>query len=102
MIVATSYVKVASPEAGEAFAAAMAARSRLVETFPGFTRYEFRLERGKEPRYVVVTWWETREDLQRYLSSPEHRSTHEKLPELIRAGLGPPHVEIHEVLEVSG
>lgn len=101
MIVAASYVKVGNAEAGEAFARAMANRSRAVEAFPGFVRYEFRREQSKDPRYVVVTWWETREDLQRYLASPEHRSSHEKLPDLIRAGLGPPHVEIHEILEVS-
>jgi heme-degrading monooxygenase HmoA len=101
MIVATSYVSVASPEAGDAFAAAMATRTRAVDSFPGFIRYEFRRELGKRPRYVVITWWETREDLHRYLASPEHRSTHERLPEGVRAGLGPPHVELHEVLEVA-
>lgn len=79
----------------------MTARGRRVETFPGFVRFEFRRELGNGARYVIATWWRTREDLRRYLSSPAHRATHGRLSEAARRGLGPPRVEIHEVLEVS-
>ena len=100
MIVAYSFVS-APPGAAERFAAAMSQRSRAVERFPGFLRFEFRREVGRRHRFVIVTWWENRDDLRRYLASDEHRRTHERLPAAVRAEIDPPRVEIHEVLEVS-
>ena len=100
MIVAFSFVPISDEKAGLEFAEAMARRSRRVETFPGFVRFEFRRELGRANRYVIATWWESRDDLRRYLASPEHRSTHERLSASARAGLGPAKVEIQEVLEV--
>ena len=102
MIVAYSYVPVHDEEAGRDFAAAMAARSRAVEQFPGFIRFEFRRELRRESRFVIATWWESRADLRRYLSSPEHQATHGKLSNRARRGLGPARVEIHEVIETTG
>jgi heme-degrading monooxygenase HmoA len=102
MIVAYSFVPVSDEEAGREFAQAMAGRSRAVETFPGFVRFEFRRELGRANRYVIATWWESRDDLRRYLASAEHRSTHYRLSESTRVGLGPARVEIHEVLEAVG
>ena len=101
MIVAYSFVPVRDDLAGEEFLTAMASRARRVETFPGFVRFEFRRVAGKAARYVIATWWHTKEDLRRYLASPEHRATHGKLSEEARRGLGPPTVEVHEILEVS-
>ena len=101
MIVAYSYVPVLEKDAGDAFAKAMGARSRAVETFEGFRRFEFRKEVAHRQRYVIVTWWESRSDLKRYMSSPEHRATHSHLTDEQRAGLGKPEVVVHEVLEVS-
>jgi heme-degrading monooxygenase HmoA len=101
MIVAYSFVPVKSKQAGEEFARALATRARHVEAFPGFVRFEFRRELGKSRRYVIATWWDTKGDLRRYLSSDEHQATHERLTGEARAGLGPPQVEVHEVLEVS-
>jgi heme-degrading monooxygenase HmoA len=101
VIVAYSFVPIQDEAAGEEFAAAMSVRSRAVEGFPGFLRFEFRRELARESRYVIATWWETKEDLRRYLSSPEHRATHGKLSDAARSGLGPAKVEIHEVLEVA-
>ena len=101
MIVAYSYVPVLKEEAGEAFAKAMSVRSHAVESFEGFKRFEFRRELGKNGRFVIATWWETRADLKRYLSSPEHRSTHAQLTQEQREGLGKPEVVIHDVMEVS-
>lgn len=101
MIVAYSYVPVRDPAAGEAFAAAMADRSHEVERFPGFVRFEFRREAGRAGRYVIVTWWRTRADLQRYLASAEHRATHGRLEAWVRGGIGPARVEIQEVLETA-
>lgn len=101
MIVAYSYVPVLDPDAGEAFALAMEGRSHAVETFEGFRRFEFRREVGRQHRFVIATWWDTRADLKRYMSSEEHRATHSKLTPEQRAGLGRPEVVIHEVVEVA-
>ena len=101
MIVAYSYVPVLDKGAGDAFALAMESRTRAVETFEGFRRFEFRKELAHAQRYVIVTWWDSRADLKRYMSSPEHRATHSHLTDAQKAGLGQPEVVVHEVLEVS-
>lgn len=101
MIVAYSYVPVLDPEAGEAFAAAMKSRSRAVETFQGFRRFEFRREIARGQRFVIATWWDSRADLKRYMGSEAHRSTHSHLTIEQRAGLGRPEVVIHEIMEIS-
>lgn len=101
MIVAYSFVPVFDEDAGRQFAQAMAHRSRRVETFRGFLRFEFRRELGRANRYVIATWWESRDDLRRYLASAEHRSTHDRLSDSARTGLGPARVEIQEVLEAG-
>lgn len=100
MIVAYSFVS-ATGRAADEFVAAMSQRAREVETFPGFIRFEFRRETAHQKRYVIATWWETRSALRAYLVSEEHRATHDKLTDRTRAEIGPPRVEIHEVLEVS-
>jgi heme-degrading monooxygenase HmoA len=102
VIVAYSYIPVTDPAAGRWFRSAIGSRSKVVETFPGFVRFEFRQELGRCPRFVIATWWETKEDLRHYLASAEHKRTHAMVPEPLRGGLGRPRVEIHEVLEVSG
>lgn len=99
MIVAYSYVPVTDPVAGEWFEAAIRTRSRAVDDFPGFIRFEFRRELGRSPRFVIATWWDTRENLRNYLGSEEHKATHGMVPEHLRSGLGRAQVEIHEVLE---
>ena len=101
MIVAYSYVPVGDEAAGAEFQRAMQSRTRAVEKFPGFIRFEFRREVARQGRYVIATWWETRADLRRYLASPEHRATHGRLSDGARAGLGPARVEIHDILEMS-
>jgi len=102
VIVAYSFVPVHDVAAGEEFAAALAGRSRAVERFPRSLRFEFRRESGRAGRYVIVTWWETRRDLARYMANPEHRATHGRLSAAGAAGPEPARVEVHEVLEVSG
>ena len=99
MIVAYSYVPVSDPAAGEWFERAIRTRSRSVDSFPGFIRFEFRRELGRDPRFVIATWWDTRENLRTYLASDEHRATHGMVPDHLRSGLGRARVEIHEVLE---
>jgi heme-degrading monooxygenase HmoA len=98
LIVAYSYVRIDDEAVGAEFENAMRSRSGLVESFPGFQRFEFRRDAGRRGHYVIVTWWDSRADLRGYLSSEAHRSTHSKLSERARAVIGPPRVEVHEVL----
>ena len=51
---------------------------------------------------MIATWWESKADLRRYLASPEHRETHERLTAGARGSIDPPRVEVHEVLDASG
>ena len=80
----------------------MRTRGRQVERFPGFVRFEFRRDARSPHRYVIATWWESRADLRRYLASPEHKATHERLTAGARGWIDPPRVEVHEVLDASG
>ena len=41
-------------------------------------------------------------EVRRYLASPEHRETHERLMAGARGSIDPPRVEVHEVLDASG
>jgi heme-degrading monooxygenase HmoA len=102
VIVAQSSVHIGNESAEAEFLAAMTTRSREVERFPGFVRFEFRRDARSRGRYVIATWWESRADLRRYLASPEHRVTHERLTTEARGSIDPPRVEVHEVLDASG
>lgn len=99
MIVAYSYVTVRTPEARAEFEDAMRSRSGLVEGFPGFIRFEFRQQTGRDRRFVIATWWDSMKDLRNYMSSEAHRQTHGRLSARTKAAIDPPRVEIHEVLE---
>lgn len=101
-VVAYSYVTCTTNRARDEFETAMRARGRVVESFPGFQRFEFRREAGRGGRFVIVTWWRCRDDLRAWLKSSEHAATHTRLSDEARAEIEPPRVEVHELLEVSG
>lgn len=54
MIVAYSFVPVSDERAGKEFAGAMARRSRAVEAFPGFVRFEFRARIEYMPTWMEL------------------------------------------------
>ena len=101
MIVAYSSVRIADRAAESEFLAALRTRSRQVDRFPGFVRYELRRDARCRHRYVIATWWQSRADLQRYLASPEHRQTHARLSAATRSVIDGPRIEVHEVLDAS-
>jgi len=102
LIVAQSCVHIGNESAEAEFLAAMMTRSHRVEQFPGFVRFELRRDGRSPHRYVIATWWESKADLRRYLASPEHKETHQRLTIAARGSIGPPRVEVHEVLDASG
>jgi heme-degrading monooxygenase HmoA len=96
-VVAFSRVAFPDQALGEAFAAALAGRSHLVDRFPGFQRLEVLLPAKRGGDWVLATWWDTRDDLRRWLRSDEHRLTHLRAPAELDPYLRSARVEIFEV-----
>jgi heme-degrading monooxygenase HmoA len=96
-VVAFSRVAFPSEELGEAFVSALGDRSHLVDGFPGFQRLEVLAPANSGGDWVLATWWESRDDLRRWLRSDEHAQTHERTPDSIRPFLRSARVEVYEV-----
>jgi heme-degrading monooxygenase HmoA len=96
-VVAFSRVAFPDPSLGEAFAAALADRSHLVDAFPGFRRLEVLLPAKDGGDWVLATWWDSRDDLRRWLRSEEHERTHARSPVELHPYLRRARVEIFEV-----
>jgi len=94
---ALSRVRFPEPELGEQFVHALGARSHLVDGFPGFQRLEVLSPARADGDWVLATWWDTREDLRRWLKSAEHGETHERTPDSLRPFLRQARVEVYEV-----
>jgi heme-degrading monooxygenase HmoA len=96
-VVAFSRVAFPDRSLGEAFAAALADRSHLVDRFPGFQRLEVLLPAKRGGDWVLATWWDSRDDLRRWLRSDEHERTHGRAPAELHPYLRSARVEIFEV-----
>lgn len=94
MIVSMFHVQV--PEQAIAgFEKSWQQRAGLVDKMPGFRGLEV-LRDGKEPgKYVVLTHWDTKDDFQRWASSPEFARGHAHSGDSGAGGMG---VEFYEVL----
>lgn len=69
------------PEEGaEALEAAFGHRLRAVEGWPGFLGLEVWRDQGTLGRYVMVSWWATKDDFSRYMTSDDHRRSHARIP----------------------
>ncbi len=76
MIVAVNRIFV-KPEYRESFEQRFRERERLVETMPGFVRIQIlRPTTGED--YLVMTWWESREDFERWTNSEEFQKGHRR------------------------
>ena len=96
-VLALSRVSFPDRELGELFVGALERRSHLVDGFPGFQRLEVLSPARADGDWVLATWWETRDDLRRWLRSSEHRETHERTPDPLRPFLREARVEVYEV-----
>jgi heme-degrading monooxygenase HmoA len=98
-VVVVAFSRVAFPDRslGESFAAALADRSHLVDRFPGFQRLEVLLPAKQDGDWVLATWWDSRDDLRRWLRSDEHERTHQRAPAELHPYLRSARVEIFEV-----
>ena len=96
-VVAFSRIAFPDDSLGDAFAAALADRSHLVDEFPGFQRLEVLLPVTRGGDWVLATWWNSRDDLRRWLRSAEHERTHQRAPAELHPYLKQARVEIFEV-----
>lgn len=96
-VVAFSRVAFPSEELGEAFVGALDRRSHLVDGFPGFQHLEVLAPAKRGGDWVLATWWDSRDDLRRWLRSAEHAETHERTPASIAPFLTRAKVEVYEV-----
>lgn len=82
---ATSAFVVASDvtveEAGvPALEAAFAGRLGEVDSFPGFQRLEVWRDAGRPGAYLMVSWWDSRNDFTAYMRSEQHHRSHARIP----------------------
>lgn len=96
-VMALSRVRFPEPELGERFVLALRGRSHVVEGFPGFQRLEVLSPARHDGDWMLATWWDTRDDLRRWLRSAEHDETHERTPPDLRPFLRSARVEVYEV-----
>jgi heme oxygenase (mycobilin-producing) len=96
-VLALSRVSFPDERLGDLFVSALERRSHLVDGFPGFRRLEILSPAKAGGDWMLATWWESRDDLRRWLRSVEHRETHERTPDALRPYLRTARVEIYEV-----
>jgi heme-degrading monooxygenase HmoA len=77
--VVTSELRV--PSAGaDALERAFADRLGEVDGFDGFRRLEVWADEHDEGRYVMVSWWDSRDRFLTYMRSAAHRRSHARVP----------------------
>lgn len=87
-----------SPEFAEQFEERFRTRAHLVDQMPGFIRNEvLRPTQAGQP-YIVLTYWESKEDFERWTTSDSFKQGHARSSSLPKeAFTGPSVVEVHEV-----
>lgn len=69
-----------APEGASALEQAFRGRLRAVEHAAGFRRLEVWSDQVCPGRYVMVSWWRSREDFVTYMRSDDHRRSHDRIP----------------------
>lgn len=94
MIVSMFHVQVPAP-AVQPFEQSWTKRAGRVDAMPGFRGLEVLRDSKELGKYVVLTHWETREDFERWASSPEFVAGHAHSGETGAQGAN---IEFYEVL----
>ncbi len=77
--VSVSRLRIAEDEAPRLIRA-FGERVHLVDDATGFQRLE--VWQGSDPgEIVMVSWWRDRECFKAYMGSPEHRTSHDRIPQ---------------------
>lgn len=70
----------ADPAGADELEAAFRNRLGEVDGWPGFVRLEVWRDPREGGRYLMVSWWETREAFTGWMRSSAHRRSHERVP----------------------
>lgn len=90
------------PDHAAAFEERFRTRAHLVDQMPGFIRNEVLRPTQAGHPYIVLTYWQSREDFERWTSSEQFRQGHARSGSLPReAFTGPSVLEVHEVFLTS-
>lgn len=55
-------------------------RLGAVDSWPGHQGLEVWRDLGRPGRYVMTSWWDDRGSFARYMRSPEHHASHDRVP----------------------
>jgi heme oxygenase (mycobilin-producing) len=87
-----------APEFAEQFEERFRQRAGLVDRMPGFISNQVLRPVNEGDPYIVLTWWERREDFEAWTRSEEFREGHARSGTLPKeAFTGPNKLELHEV-----
>jgi heme-degrading monooxygenase HmoA len=96
MIAVTNRIHV-TPEFAQALEERFRNRVGLIDQMPGFILNQVWRPTKEEDPYVIVTFWESREQFDAWTRSESFKKAHSQgLPE--GATTGPNHVEIYEII----
>ena len=88
-----------NPEYAEQFEERFRQRAHLVDGMPGFVRNEVLRPTQPGKPYIVLTYWESRADFERWTQSDAFKQGHARSGSLPREAFsGPNELEMHEVL----
>jgi heme-degrading monooxygenase HmoA len=99
MIVVQNHLMV-KKEFSERFERSFSERSRSVDGFPGFIRNEV-LRPVKGESYIVMTYWDSLEDFNRWVGSEEFRKAHSESHLPKDAFLGKSEITVHQVIQMQ-
>ena len=60
--------------------AAFRARLGAVDAWPGFCHLEVWQDERDAERFVMVSWWDSRESFTGYMQSQSHQQSHDRIP----------------------
>ena len=80
LFVVTSELQV-RPEGSDRLADAFRHRLGLVERWDGFDRLEVWQDEADPGRFVMTSWWESRQAFVGYMRSDDHRRSHRRIPD---------------------
>lgn len=68
------------PEGRAALQRAFQDRLGAVDQWPGFRGLEVWSAHGDSDRFTMVSWWDDEPSFKAYMASPEHRTSHARIP----------------------
>ncbi len=87
------------PEYAEQFEENFRQRAGLIDGMPGFISNQVLRPTSPEDPYVVLTFWESRQQFEAWVRSPEFTQGHARSGSLPREAYSSPNkIEVHEVV----